>query len=113
MGTNYYFRYNFCEECGRCDKLHIGKSSVGWRFMFHYIAGLIENVIQWIAFINDNYDSSMDGVIIDEYGKEMKKEDFFALINEKQKFNSQSEIIKDYTCFRVINGFDFMEGEFS
>ena len=36
MGTNYYLYYNVCECCGRQDSIHIGKSSCGWRFLFHW-----------------------------------------------------------------------------
>jgi hypothetical protein len=40
MGTNYYWTRtdNYCDQCKRFDvieKLHIGKSSVGWCFSVH------------------------------------------------------------------------------
>lgn len=35
MGTNYYLEAEPCAHCGRGDtQVHIGKSSVGWPFLF-------------------------------------------------------------------------------
>ena len=33
MGTNYYLNRVCHDPCGHCDSLHVGKSSVGWRFL--------------------------------------------------------------------------------
>jgi len=37
MGTNYYLIYNECKCCNRHDKVHLGKSSYGWKFTFQTI----------------------------------------------------------------------------
>ena len=34
MGTNYYAIIDSCPHCKRGEKLHIGKSSGGWEFLF-------------------------------------------------------------------------------
>lgn len=35
MGTNYYLHTDVCKHCKRsADRVHIGKSSSGWPFLF-------------------------------------------------------------------------------
>lgn len=34
MGTNYYWRDNPCDHCGRYNEVHVGKQSMGWSFGF-------------------------------------------------------------------------------
>lgn len=38
MGMNYYLHIDRCEHCGRgAERIHIGKSSVGWAFALHVV----------------------------------------------------------------------------
>lgn len=38
MGTNFYLHYDVCEHCRQGKRaLHIGKSSVGWKFSLHVV----------------------------------------------------------------------------
>jgi hypothetical protein len=62
MGTNYYARFNKCQECGRRDELHIGKQSWGWRFCFHFIDFQFETGKDWLKFLE-----SLDVDIYNEY----------------------------------------------
>ena len=34
MGTNFYWRFNLCDHCGRYNEAHVGKRSAGWSFGF-------------------------------------------------------------------------------
>ncbi len=65
MGTNYYAQEKSCPHCGRGgDRLHIGKSSIGWAFILRTHADRgIENLTDWIAYLADKE-------IVDEYGHE-------------------------------------------
>lgn len=34
MGTNFYYRIDVCQPCGRYTEVHVGKQSAGWSFGF-------------------------------------------------------------------------------
>lgn len=101
MGTNYYLRINACECCKRYDELHIGKSSAGWKFMFHKIPEKAEDYSQWLELL-------LKGDIYDEYGQYVPLKDFLERVDKKQRemaqFGKGMEMIGDY---------NFMIGEFS
>lgn len=101
MGTNYYLHSKICEVCGRYDKHHIGKDSAGWRFLFQFIEGVAENIEGWRKQMDRK-----DAIIVDAYGEEIKQEDFWELVRSKQKGKTHFEM-------KVIDGFDFYQGEFS
>lgn len=62
MGTNYYIAENPCETCGRKERLHIGKSSMGWVFSLHVMPDRGINALQdWLPLFEKNK-------IVDEYG---------------------------------------------
>jgi hypothetical protein len=67
MGTNYYLITNYCECCGRKDKLHIGKNSSGWKFTFE----LPQEYSKVMDFMKDIMLKTMfeDAFIEDEYGQ--------------------------------------------
>lgn len=98
MGTNYELYYNKCKCCGRTDSLHIGKSSVGWKFLFQKIPEKAENIAQWKEL-------TKIGEIVDEYGRTLSYDDFWQLVENKQK--------EKYQQGEWIDGYDFCEGEFS
>ena len=63
MGTNYYFNFHECKECGHSqDKIHIGKSSAGWYFQLH-VTEELTSLEDWIALFY-----SGKGRIYDEIG---------------------------------------------
>jgi hypothetical protein len=80
MGTNYYARYNLCEDCQRFEEKHIGKSSMGWCFSLHIIPEEgIKNWNDWKKFL------TKDGVkIFDENDKEISF-DYFEEVVTKRK----------------------------
>lgn len=78
MGTNYYtFSDDPCDHChgtGK-QKVHIGKSSMGWKFIFTPFRKSYES---WKEFL-------LNRIIKDEYGDRHKPEEFFELVENKQK----------------------------
>lgn len=83
MGTNYYLRYNICENCERYSELHIGKKSGGWEFSFH-------GYRDWVSIEDGSFSPIMSfqdwikllpsGRIFDEYGTEITLEVFTAMV---------------------------------
>lgn len=91
MGTNYYLRTDVCERCNRCrEKIHIGKSSAGWPFLFRgYRAWPLEGVPHPITSAQHWRELieifTMSGSrITDEHGRDMPPEAFWAFVREKQ-----------------------------
>ncbi len=98
MGTNYYLLTDVCPTCGRCkEKLHIGKSAMGWRFLFHAIEGRAETFEQWKQLI-----SAPNTKIITEYNEEISAQQFLFFVEQKQ--TSKPLTTRKY---------DFEQGEFS
>ena len=84
MGTNYYLHAGICDCCGRYTEYHIGKSSMGWKFLFQAYA--FEEGIQ--PSIKTNRDwraltSLPNYKIFDEYGEEWSDERFWNFVNKK------------------------------
>lgn len=71
MSTNFYLIRNRCGHCGRGDRLHIGKRSGGWQFLFHAIPGMM-SARDW------RYATAQEGVVIeDEYGELVAVDEFW------------------------------------
>ena len=87
MGTNYYMRYKdkTCECCKRTDEqYHIGKSSFGWTFSFRGYTNEFDT-LQVKSFQDWKYILDDDNVfIIDEYEREISKEDFYKFVENKR-----------------------------
>lgn len=64
MGTNYYAELDRCENCGRSDRLHIGKSSVGWQFIFRCHTDREPSLCSWVEWQK----VLAKARIVDEYG---------------------------------------------
>lgn len=79
MGTNYYLHQKpACGECGRPhdDRLHIGKSSMGWCFSLHVIPEMgINDLPDW-----ERLWSQPGAWIVDEYGDRATVEQMYAHI---------------------------------
>ena len=85
MGTNYYARLDVCEHCGRSEEdIHLGKSSVGWKFGFRgyekwdlgHIIHSEKDLKMWLEVTTH--------VITDEYGKDISDEEFWELVERKR-----------------------------
>lgn len=107
MGTNYYaikrkpkiVKYKYYE------RIHIGKSSAGWKFVFQDNDKFhsYDEFKQWLE------NSKNDYMLRDEYGNEINAEDLLKLIEEKQKESNTD----DFRYDKNVNGYRFSEGEFS
>ena len=113
MGLNYYIEDYFCPACGASlnypMKIHLGKSSSGWKFNFAYNDGeYYTNVGELMAWLNNKK-------IVDEYGALIPHSQFWVLVASKQ--NSKSHYIEygktKFSSAQIISGFEFTNGEFS
>ena len=112
MGTNYYaVRTRPTIE----DPIHIGKSSMGGKFLFQthndkwceppVVWNTYEQVYEWLyknTVESDNY------AIINEYDEVISFNDFIKMVELKQQENNPD----DFTYSRNVNGFRFSDGEF-
>lgn len=98
MGTNYYFMYNG-------EKLHIGKSSFGWEFVFQaYPKYSIYDKAGWDDFIHSSrmrtehstdQNEKLKNVIIDEDENEIDEMDFWLIVDtakRQQRYNFAENI---------------------
>lgn len=110
MGTNYYA---VKKKPTITEPLHIGKSSCGWKFLFHEVNKYnsfdynleIHTFEQWKEFLENNDEI----VILDEYDEEISVKDFLELVESKQNENN----IDDFSYSKNVNGYRFVAGEFS
>lgn len=104
MGTNYYAKMNICPTCKRPDEeVHIGKSSHGWKFMFQLNGKYYKNITELKQFLSDKR-------IEDEYGGTVTIDDFWKMVEEKQKEKGEGGTDRDLI---VIDGYDFYERDFT
>lgn len=82
MGTNYYaYDKEPCSHCHReYERLHIGKSSMGWKFSFAMYDGLgLTTAKAWYEYL-----SKTNARIVDEYGRPETLEGLKAWVEKKQ-----------------------------
>lgn len=83
MGTNYYYQpqNKTCHHCGHdpSQRIHIGKSSVGWYFSLHvYDEGYgPKNLDDWKSLWESG------GLIQDEYGEQINSQTMTKIITER------------------------------
>lgn len=112
MGTNYFAlerKFSLHRNC-----LHIGKSSMGWRFLFQGYQDYeldwdkphinINSVEDWKEFL-----SNKEYGILNEYDEEVSYDEFFEMVEEKQKENNP----EDFRYNANINGYRFSYKDFS
>lgn len=113
MGTNYYLRMNICPHCGRYDEVHLGKSSGGWRFMFHGYRDK-DDPIKLTNLVNLFKILNTEGIrIFDEYGEEETRQEFLDFVNQKQSEKSQFPSLGTDRGEIDENGFEFYYYDFS
>lgn len=110
MGTNYYLVKN---RPSIDSGLHIGKSSAGWRFLFHkpsiWEADKPLNTFeQWRDYLTETT-TRQTHVIMDEYDEIVSLDDFLELVAIKQKENSPDM----FEYCENVNGYRFASGDFS
>jgi len=83
MGTNFFIKIpegKPCDKCGRFDveeTIHIGKSSVGWRFLFTPVHNCFDDWRKTIL--------AHDGHIYDEYDRPISAQALLDYICAKQE----------------------------
>lgn len=106
MGTNYYAVKK--EPCLYDREIHIGKSSMGWRFNFHDCEWF-HTFPQFKTFLNEHVETG-EYVLMDEYEQKVEISDLLDLIEAKQKTPNDDDFA--YRT-RNIDGYRFTEGDFS
>ena len=114
MGTNYY-----AVETKPTIRtpIHIGKSSIGWRFLFYRLKDYENHITnkplntfpQWKEFLETQTKAGTI-VIMNEYNEIVELERLLNLINEKQTENHEDNFkygIDD------IDGYRFSDDDFS
>lgn len=95
MGTNYYLKTDVCECCGReRERVHIGKSSSGWPFLFRGyrqwppdgVPASITSAAEWRQFLEHSI--GLKGQIVDEYGRAHSLDDLWSLVVDKRKLTT-------------------------
>ncbi len=107
MGTNYYAELNFCPNCERFDKIHLGKSSAGWKFAIEIHELYYKSFEEFADFIQKE-----EVKIYDEYGEEFTANELLDIIFLKQKGRSHFE---DYpkSKYKNCEEADLNNGAFS
>ena len=104
MGTNYYAVKKKPRIVKVYDEIHLGKSSIGWKFAFQSQPPYYTNFDEFKDFIINN----KEFVIKDEYGRKIKPQELLDFIEEKQKENNPD----DFTYNENIDGYRFTDEEF-
>ena len=112
MGTNYYA---VKKEPAVLSPIHIGKSSMGWKFCFHKVCSF-ENYIneeplntfpQWKKFLEEQT-ANGNIVIMNEYDEIVELNYLLELIESKQSEDNPD----NFTWSDNIDGYRFTDGEF-
>lgn len=114
MGTNYYVVPN---RPSIEEPIHIGKSSMGWMFLFHDVNEPYGDVpIVWHSYgevkdwLHRNTVDLNNYVIINEYDEIIPFDDFIELVARKQEQSKDNP--DNFAHCRNVNGYRFEEGEF-
>ena len=110
MGCNYYV---VKKKPTIAEPLHIGKSSMGWKFLFHDIDEYnvkIHTYPQWEKFLMEHCRPDGDSVILNEYDAEINVHEFLEMVAKKQVEDSNPD---EFNNCKDIDGYRFADGEFS
>ena len=110
MGTNYYLVPN---RPSVNSGLHIGKSSIGWKFLFykpyHWESPVpLTTFEQWRDYIKETTETGKN-VIMDEYDEIIRFEDLMELIKRKQLEKREDE----FRYCENVNGYRFTQNQFT
>lgn len=122
MGTNYYVHTpacpNACDHCSASEQLHLGKSSVGWKFLHQADDDWPRDKAYslWL-------ERAKSGEIRDEYDRPITLDELLAFIERKQDERSHLDDYPDrprgplYESLRASDfaceGYDFCDRYFS
>lgn len=118
MGTNYYVTTNVCPTCGRGDeRIHVGKSSMGWSFSFAWNDGeYYKSLAEFKKWLKGKK-------ILDEYDKPISQKEFWEMVEAKKDGLTLETYYEKYPDHRngisaheheiEVDGIRFVRGEFS
>ena len=113
MGTNYYAVRN---RPTTRKPIHIGKSSGGRKFLFAAQRDIWgDPPLEWNTYnqvrdwLKKHTVDSKEFVIMDEYDDVISFDDFFAMVERKQKEEGNQE---EFLYCRNVDGYRFEDGEF-
>ena len=107
MGTNFYVKSEPCKCCGRSEEdIHLGKSSVGWKFMLQ--SNDFNHYVNWLE---------MKGWLVgkkieNEYGESITLEKFAKWVESNQLVMENEDEFHQTGCV-YLKGYKFYNGEFS
>lgn len=114
MGTNYFVVPN---RPSVIEPVHIGKSSIGWKFLFEYQdepwyePPIIWNTYDEVkAWLKKNTVDSTDWIIMDEYDEVISYDAFIRMVERKQEQDADNP--DNFTNSDNIGGYRFVEGWF-
>lgn len=134
MGTNYYVRRASCKDgcthCAEATLIHLGKSSMGWKFGFYIPNAYPREKAYEMWLIRLDGFLSAGGHIEDEYGQVATKQELLDLIEAKQHLRSHTQPRPDerrawrergmtdlydslQRAYFLCEGYDFCDREFS
>jgi len=109
MGTNYYAVRT---RPTTAEPIHIGKSSIGWLFLFQtqIVWNTWNQVKEWLKA---NTLDKKDYVIIDEDDDIISYHDFVKLVEEKQKDPNCQTNPHNFEYCKNVDGYRFCDEYFS
>jgi len=109
MGTNYYVVRT---RPTTAEPIHIGKSSIGWLFLFQtqIVWNTWNQVKEWLKA---NTLDKKDYVIIDEDDDIISYHDFVKLVEEKQKDPNCQTNPHNFEYCKNVDGYRFCDEYFS
>lgn len=112
MGTNYYAIKNSPTTDEDEWKIHIGKSSMGWMFLF-YDCEHWHTYPQLKMWLHENVTIKKEYVLMNEYNEVVDVEDFIELVQEKQNDPHCRNNPDNFSYgARNIDGYRFDDREF-
>jgi len=107
MGTNYYAHLNFCPHCERYDRVHIGKSSGGWKFAIEIHELYYNSLKDFEEFIQKEQVE-----IYNSYGDKVEPKEIFKLIDNCSKEKSHFDDFPEER-YKDCDEADLFKGGFS
>ena len=97
MGTNYYLNTDYCPCCGQSkQRIHIGKSSCGWRFNF-------DGADLKTMDIDKIKEKLKYGNIENEYGDEVSFDEFWEMVENKEVRSQNDKYIAIIDSYEISN----------
>lgn len=106
MGTNYYLICKQCEKLdAACKPIHIGKSSVGWNFIFRSYEK-ITTIEDWLEILE-----SKTNKIVNEYDEIIENNELISIVLKRN--NKNVDGLEEGRFFLDSKGFSFCKVDFS